>query len=378
MTDQHNATTAFGGARRAANYVEVAAEAGPGSDERTSSVVTPVLAAEGPMELPGHAEPSGDLAAELVAVQNSDDLSVIGATKPPMATKGLRGMLAAMGMRISPGPDERASLARRDRVRRDERTIRQATWTRAQGILVANPKGGAGKTPTALCIGGVMAAIRGGSVAIVEVADDRGTLTFRAEGTPKLGVGELVRDIDQMRSAGQLAGYTAPQTSFASVIGTAGRRPRLNGESIRKVARTIDEFYTVRVMDSGNQPSSSAFTAALEVTDALVIPVLNSADSVLEAIALLEHLRAAGGRTRRLADSAVVIKLTDGRPEPTQLVRRLESIIKKANVGMVCSVPYDEHIAERGQITMDKLAPATREAFVTAAASVVRSLQSDE
>lgn len=38
-------------------------------------------------------------------------------------------------------------------------------------------------------------------------------------------------------------------------------------------------------------------------------------------------------------------------------------------------IPYDAHIAERGEITLGKLQPVTREAFVAAAAAVVRTLQ---
>src|SRR5690606_25634451 len=106
------------------------------------------------------------------------------------------------------------------------RVIRQATWTRAVSVLVGNPKGGTGKTPLALVLGGTLAAIRGGDVAIVEVSDDPGALGYRAEGTPRLGLGEFVRDLDDLTTKGQVTGYTAPQTSFASVVGTVEGHPR--------------------------------------------------------------------------------------------------------------------------------------------------------
>ena len=101
-------------------------------------------------------------------------------------------------------------------------------------MLVANRKGGVGKTPTSLILGGVLGSIRGGSVAVVEVTDDPGALGYRAEGQPQRGLGELVRDRDEIHSAGQLAGYTAPQTSFASVVASVGPRRELTGEDVAR------------------------------------------------------------------------------------------------------------------------------------------------
>jgi MinD-like ATPase involved in chromosome partitioning or flagellar assembly len=279
-------------------------------------------------------------------------------------------------LKLSPSAKEAEARAQAEQLRQDEETIRQATWTRAVSIMVANPKGGTGKTPVSLLLGGTLAAVRGGSVAIMEVADDPGALTFRAEGRPALGIGELVRDAADITTAGQLAGYTAPQTSFASVIGTVGRRPQLTGDDVTAVAEVLDSYYSVRVMDSGNQPSSSAFNGALEVADALVVPVLNAGDAVLEAISMLDGLRAAGHE--RLADTATILRLVDGRPEHRQITERIDRIIASTDLGAVHEIPYDPHIAERNQLTLASLAPATYRAFAAAAATVIRTLQNTE
>ncbi|MDQ0894503.1 hypothetical protein [Agromyces ramosus] len=313
--------------------------------------------------------------AHLLSEPFSELSTATTADKPAVATKGIRGALSRIGIPMAPGTAEAAELKAEGERQRYEQTIRQATWTRAVSVLVANPKGGTGKTPCALLLGGVLAAVRGGSVAIMEVSDDPGALTFRAEGNPPRGIGELVRDVAEIRTAGQLAGYTAPQTSFASVIGTTGRRDRLTRENVRDVAAVVDEFYGIRVMDSGNQPSSSAFQGAIETADALVVPVMNAGDAVLEAVALLDVLRAAGGKAAALADNASIVRLTDGRPEHPQVVERVNRIIASANVRQVFDVPYDTHIAERGQLTLDSLEPATRQAFTAAAAGVVSCLQ---
>jgi MinD-like ATPase involved in chromosome partitioning or flagellar assembly len=292
------------------------------------------------------------------------------------AQHGVRGLLSRLGVRLAPSSSEAAMNAAAAKAVDDEVTIRQATWTRAVSILVANPKGGVGKTPTAILLGGTLAAIRGGSVCIMEVSDDPGALTYRAEGTPTLGIGELVRDVTTIRSAGQLAGYTAPQTSYASILGTVGTRPQLTGDDVTAVATVIDDYYAIRVMDSGNQPSSPAFHSAIDTADILVIPVFNAGDAALEAIALLDTLRNEGGHAADLADRAVLLRLTDGRPEKPRITARVDEIITASGIAEVFPIPYDDHIAERDQLTLAKLAHPTRVALTAAAAAVVRSLQS--
>jgi MinD-like ATPase involved in chromosome partitioning or flagellar assembly len=358
--------SAFAGASRAQQYVEPLEAPKP-----ELIVVEPVDASND--------TPAGDLAerAPIPALTIAlPDLGVVGlATSKPHATSGLRGFVGKVGIKVAPSKAETARLEIEEQHRRDEEVVRQTTWTRAVSILVANPKGGVGKTPSALALGGVLAAIRGGSVCVVEVSDDPGALTFRAEGRPKLGIGELVRDVDTIRSAGQLAGYTAPQTSFASVIGTVGRRQRLSKDDVVEVARVIDDYYSIRVMDSGNQPSSAAFAGAVATTDALVVPVYNTGDAVIEALNLLVELRTQGGQAAELADRATLLRLTDGRPENPAVVARVEQMIDDAGFAQQFAIPFDPHIAERSQITLSRLSPKTIHAFTAAAAGVVRSLQ---
>ncbi|TPW78404.1 ParA family protein [Schumannella sp. 10F1B-5-1] len=357
-------TAPFPGSARAAGYTE--------TDTPTTAPPTPEApaAAEAP-------EPVELEAAEVEVVEPAapiDLTTLTGTGQPDPAREGVRGLLGKLGVKVAPSPAELAHREQAALLEQDEATIRQTTFPRAVGILVANRKGGVGKTPTSVILGGTLAAIRGGSVAIMEVSDDPGTLTFRAEGTPQRGIGELVTDANQIRSAGQLASYTAPQTSFASIIGTTGPRSRLDRDAVETTAAVVDKYYGIRVMDSGNQPSSDAFDGALAVTDALVIPVLNSAEAVGEAIALLDHLRNHGGRIAALADQAIVLRLTDGRVENPQLGANITGILAQHGIDRTYEIPYDAHIAERGPITLAKLAPATRAAFTAATAAIIRTL----
>jgi MinD-like ATPase involved in chromosome partitioning or flagellar assembly len=385
-TESATATDTFRNAARAGQYIETLDtpqgpvarnpkdEAAPGLHESDASETDASSTTDGNSR-PSMPDEVTTLLAEPLVLSDLGLASRV--QKPATATRGIRGVLGRIGIRMAPGLAEQEALAHAAALRQFEETIRQAVWTRAVSVLVANKKGGVGKTPTALGIGGILASVRGGSVAIVEVSDDPGALAFRAEGSPQIGLGELMRDVQTIRSAGQLAGYTAPQTSFASVIGTVGRRPHLTHDDVVAIAHLIDEYYGIRVMDSGNQPSSSAFQAALETADALVIPTYNSGDSILDAVDLLESLRAQGGHAAELAHSSILLRLHDGRPENNQVIERIDRIIVGANPGKVFHVPYDAHIAERGPITLASLAPATYWSLAEAAAGVVRSLQSN-
>ena len=357
---------AFAGAARAASYVEA-------HDAPAVAVAAPSAPPAAPAVEP---EPVIDAGPPVELEQDDLDLGALSVAAPTRtAQKGLRGLLTKVGVKVAPGAAETAAIETAEQLARHEETIRQATWTRAVSVLVANPKGGVGKTPTSLMLGGTLAAIRGGSVAIIEVSDDPGALTFRSEGSPSRGLGELVADADQIRSAGQLAGYTAPQSSFAAVIGSVGWRPRLDDTAVTSVVGVVDDYFAVRVMDSGNQPSSPAFGAAVMSADILVVPIFDAGDAALEAAQLLEGLKAAGGHAADLAASAIVLRLHDGRPEHPQVVARVDRILTSHGITHQHSIPFDAHIAERGQLTLAKLARATRHALTGAAADVVRTLQ---
>lgn len=368
MTVTTNTSPApFAGAQRAAQYDEHLTPSEPALDQEASSKDETSAATRTAL-----GETNDSRQDESI---DRADLGALSASNPRrFATTGLRGVLGRVGIRLAPNGAELAEIDRRDHVRKHEDVVRQATWTRAVSILVANPKGGVGKTPISLLLGGALASIRGGSVCVVEVSDDPGALTFRSEGNPTRGIGELVRDVDSIRTAGQLAGYTAPQTSFAAVIGSVGSRPRLDGKAVNQAATVIDDYFSIRVMDSGNQPSSPAFRAAVESADVLVIPTFNSGDSALEATALIDTMTAAGGHAAELAANAIVVRLQDGRPENVQVVGRIDRILA-GYVDHTHAIAYDAHIAERGQLSLHKLERSTRDAFTRVAADVVRSLQ---
>ncbi|MGC5168700.1 MinD/ParA family ATP-binding protein [Luteimicrobium sp. DT211] len=296
------------------------------------------------------------------------------------ARQGLRGKLARAGLPVAPGAEEQAALdkAYAEQVRLEEakRVIRQAAWPRAVAVLVGNRKGGAGKTTLSLTLGGQLSAIRGGNTALHEVADDPNDLAGRSEGSPLVGLGELVRDVDQLDAQGKVGWYASTQTSFADVIATVqGRaRPALTYDAVTKVCRKLNEFYKVRVMDSGNQPTSGAFRAAVDNADVFVIPLMLEQPSCSHAVATLHALRSMGPHGAYLADTSVAVIMEDGRPVYGPMEQAVLETLAAAGVKTIHRLPYDEHIAMRGQTTLAEISQPTLDALTYAAADVIRAM----
>ena len=359
----------FAGAARSGQYVEREDAPAPPVSEETEEAgeVPPAVEEEDVIVAPSR---SGKTSPGTLALVPADELEVL---EP--ATTGSRGFWnKATGglLKLSPSKVELDARALVNNQETFEAAIRQASWTRAAGIAVANKKGNTGKTPVTLCLSAILASIRGGSVAAVEFTDDKGQLAYRAEGDPALGIGELVRELKNVRTQSQLRGYTVTQTSFASVIGSTSRsRPPLTEQDVIGVSNLVDDYFTMRVMDTANQYSSSAFTGVLAVTDVLVVPTMNSMDSVFDALELLEFLEQQGGKAARLARTAVIVRLSDGRPE-FKASRIANYFLEKGiTAERIFSIPYDEHIAERGELSLKKLAEPTKHAFKAVAAAVV-------
>lgn len=89
------------------------------------------------------------------------------------ASRGLRGMATRAGIRMSPGEAERQE-------RLDERAVSQH-WPGQRTIAIVNGKGGAGKTPSTICLSAVFARYGGAGVLAWDNNQTRGTLGWRTE-----------------------------------------------------------------------------------------------------------------------------------------------------------------------------------------------------
>ncbi|MBT0772851.1 hypothetical protein KIH74_28170 [Kineosporia sp. J2-2] len=266
----------------------------------------------------------------------------------------------------APGAEEKAF--------RDEiDTIRRSTWTRSVNVLVTNPKGGSGKTPAALVLAGVLGSLRGGYVVAWEATESAGTLARRCEGGQGRGLAEMLSGISGITSAGRLGGYTAPQTSNADVIASAGPRDMLSAPQMLSVREVLDTYYRITVTDTGNNPGHETYRAALRIADAVLIPCLVSVDALAGVEQTLRLIESASGPVD-LRERVVVVLGHDGGPEEPGTAEAVRRRLGELRTAAVIEVPFDPLIRRGGEISLSALSEESRRAWTRAAAAVVRAL----
>lgn len=253
--------------------------------------------------------------------------------------------------------------------RQNERLIRSATWPRSVRIAVVNTKGGVGKTPTSLILGGVLARVRGGSVAVWDASDAAGSLSGVAEGVQAQCISEIEADPGRFAHPGTIAACAATQTSNADVLASLGDR-EFTAESIERILWTLDRTYRISVADTGNVQHSPAFTAVIEKADIIVVPTTLTEASVNKALGLLHRLQ----HTNDLAQRAVVAVLHTRGPETPGLAPQVPDLFAAAGVGAVVDIPFDPVIAAGTAITVDSLNRASQIAWTQLAAATAANI----
>ena len=312
------------------------------------------------------------VAGELLTAEDAEQAR--GATA---SRRSWKSMLAFLG--VGRGPSKAELEAQRIEQEGWETTIRQQTWTRAVNIAVISAKGGDGSTPAALLAGGILADVRGGGVGIVEGTIHPGGLALRAEGTPRRGMSELVNATDMIHSAGNLAGYTAPQTSHAAVIGTVNYRPQLTPQNVQHVRQVLDTYYQVTVTDADHNLSAPTSLTAQRSADAAIIPCTLTALSLAKAVETVRHLERSAPHLfdRALEGLPVVLVIGHtGAPEEADLVETAHTVLDRELNGrvQVIDCPYDPIFTSRKEIALADALPGTRAAWTHAVAAIVKNI----
>ncbi len=254
--------------------------------------------------------------------------------------------------------------------RENIRAVREGSWPRCARIVVANPKGGVGKTPVAVALGGMLAKIRGGGVVVWDAADAAGTVGSRAEGRPGRCISEVDAHPESYGQPGTIAAATAPQSSFADVLGSLQDR-EFTEASVQRVLWALDRSYRMSVADTGNVPHSPAFREVMSRADLVVVPTTITKDSVDKATSLLRKMQ---DSPTGLLQRAVVAVLENRGPQTPGLAAAMDEIFHGEGVGAVVHIPFEPVIAAGTAITLGDFTHESTVAWTHLAAACTTNL----
>ena len=330
--------------------------AATGADEREPAAPAPV-----------HQPRRREVQAELRRQSLLEEITTQGP-----AHHGVRGMLNAMGLKLAPS---KAELMERDNVTKISRH-----WVGPRTIAVVNGKGGSAKTPSTILLAALLARYGGGNVIAWDNNSTRGTLGWRTEsGGHDATVADLLPRASHLLGtearASDLEAFTHHQSVDrfdvlrSNPTQLASEQPA-DEVSFRAVHAVLARYYRIILIDTGNDESLPAWSSMIERTDAIVVPTITRPEHAESARLLLDELSRADARAARLARRALVIVSRSSRtePEPREFVEAFSRISRSA-----VAIPYDAAMSDR-PLRLDSLAPATRQAWISASAALATTL----
>ncbi|WP_159848478.1 MinD/ParA family ATP-binding protein [Nocardia sp. CY41] len=287
---------------------------------------------------------------------------------------GFRGWAnAASGgvLRLKPKTPEieaRAALA----------AVRQQ-WVGQQTIMVANPKGGEGKTIAALMLGSIFGEARGTGVVVWDTNEADGTLGYRAAvAKPPATVAHLLEHAEDLAHpstpVSALTAFLRMQPTRAEILAAAAPEPgrQLTADDCRAIHRVLARFRELLILDTGNNRSRSTWLWAAYTAHLLVIPMTLREDSARVVCQMLASLHRLGLYT--LITNAIVVLTV---PPSGIIAKRREAILhalRDHGIRNAVEVPFDPVLADGGIIHHAKLAENTVTAWTRVAAMAATSL----
>lgn len=337
---------------------------------------TLVSAAPAPAPTPAPTRASTSASREVAKPTVQDLLDSRDDGDKPRATEGWQAAVRkATGGIISPQPGR----AERSRLDREKRVQRRLDAPRT--IVVLNPKGGAHKTTSTLLLAATFGTLRGGATLAWDNNETRGTLGWRAQNAPHHRTAvDLLEDLDRFSdpSASGLATldtYVRTQVDARfDVLASdedAAASSTIDAAAFDRLHDLLRRYYRLMIIDTGNNMRASNWIAAVAAADQLVIVSTVREDTAASAAWLLDGLREKGFGDK--VDRAVTVLTAPSSRPDKRLEARLSRHFQQVTSGVVIA-PFDASLVDGGPIDFDALSADTRDAWLTAAATIADRL----
>ncbi|PLC10861.1 hypothetical protein AUQ48_16200 [Kocuria flava] len=287
------------------------------------------------------------------------------------AIHGWRGMLNRMGLHLTPGPAEVAE--------REDLAAVSRHWVGSRTVAVVNQKGGANKTPTVALLAAQFARHGGAGVLAWDNNEAMGSLGWRTEGAGHDATAlDLLTHADHFLTAeakaAELAAFVHHQAQDAYDVLRSDESPsnthEITGAEVDVLHRVVEKYYRLVIMDSGNSTRGENWAHMIAHTDQIVVATTTESDKAQGGVNALKALHAGGAHAADLARNAVVViseLLPSHSTKAHAIAQEYAPFVRE-----VAIVPFDPHLVQ-GRIHHRQLRPATRRAWLRAAALVSQS-----
>jgi len=292
--------------------------------------------------------------------------------KPPPSEGWRRWLYMLSGQLINVGESPRI-LRYNDLIVQVNRPLRGC-----YRIAMLSLKGGVGKTTITATLGATFASIRGDRVVAVDANPDRGTLSQKVPLETPATVRHLLRDAEGIERYSDVRSYTSQGPSRLEVLASESDPAMSEAFSAEDYAQTLEileRFYGLVLTDCGTGLLHSAMTSVLEKADALIVVSSGSIDGARSASATLDWLDA-HGHEDLVRNSIAVINAVRPRSGKVDMQKVVDHFSRRCRA--VRLVPFDPHLEEGAEISLDRLKRETREALIELAAVVADGFPSDQ
>jgi MinD-like ATPase involved in chromosome partitioning or flagellar assembly len=247
-------------------------------------------------------------------------------------------------------------------------------------IALLSLKGGVGKTTITATLGATFASARGDRVIAVDANPDRGTLSQKVPLETPSTVRHLLRDAEGISSYSDVRNYTSQGPSRLEVLASESDpavSEAFSSDDYKRTLEVLERFYSLVLTDCGTGMLHSAMSAVLNNADVLIIVSSGSVDGARSASATLDWLDAHGYQQLVINSIAVINAV---RPQSGRGGSRVDQSKVVDHFSRRCKavlqVPFDPHLEEGAEISLDRLKPETRDALQELAAVVASGFPS--
>ena len=232
-------------------------------------------------------------------------------------------------------------------------------------------KGGVGKTTVTATLGATLASVRGDRVIAVDANPDRGTLSQKVPLETPATVRHLLRDAEGIEAYSDVRAYTSQGESRLEVLASESDpavSEAFSSDDYTRTLEVLERFYSLVLTDCGTGLMHSAMAAVLAKADALIVVSSGSVDGARSASATLDWLDAHGHQEMVRNSVAVINAVRPRSGSKVDMTKVVDHFNRRCRA--VLQVPFDPHLEEGAEISLERLKPDTREALIELAAVV--------